>query len=138
MEVPALALCKFSEFHDRRLFQSLSPPLAHKTASGFRIKRLSKRIEIFLSLQIDLVQKAHTCVCIQEPTLTVVFRWICTIPGLQLSANNEWSRLTGQLVEYKPPTAPITSRLARTWSSCTGGLLRIKNPLAEFKLSWCL
>ena len=52
MEAPTLALCKFSEFHDRRLFQSLSPPLAHKTASGFRIKRLSKGIEIFLSCQI--------------------------------------------------------------------------------------
>ena len=61
MGAPALALCKFSEFHDRRLFQSLSPPLAHKTASGFRIKRLSKGIEIFLSPQIDLVQQAHLC-----------------------------------------------------------------------------
>ena len=93
MGAPALALCKFSEFHDRRLFQSLSPPLAHKTASGFRIKRLSKGIEIFLRCQIcrilTLQTHTHTCVCIQGPTLGVVFRWIRTIPGLELSPHNE-------------------------------------------------
>ena len=127
MEAPALVLCKFFEFPDRRLFQSLSPPLAHKTASGFRIKRLSKGIETFLSCQIcrilTLSQHTYTCVCIQGPPLGVVFCWICTIPGPELSPNNERNRLTGQLVEYKPPSAPITSRLA--------GGLAAKQPLAS-------
>ena len=71
MEAPALVLCKFFEFPDRRLFQSLSPPLAHKTASGFRIKRLSKGIEIFLSCQIcRILTLSRHC----TPTPVYVFK----------------------------------------------------------------
>ena len=45
------------------------PPTFDKTASGFRIKRLSKGIEIFLSPQIDLVQQAHTPVYVFKSRL---------------------------------------------------------------------
>ena len=74
----------------------------------------------------DLVRThTHTCVCIQGPTLGVVFCWICTIPGLELSPNNERNRLTGQLVEYKPPSAPITSSLPG-WKRTRCSLLPLK------------